>query len=148
MVTGQRTTRLVERPQPAKQRGTSPQRYLQEGCARHRRDLARAYPVMPHPRVVLVVEKASWQKGTMIGEGLGAFPQLELSPLPRYSPQRQVIERFWKVWRRRATHHRLLQTRAHLKPAWRHSRRYDQTLKPRILSLIQSPKERTKSSGP
>ena len=148
LVTGQLTTRLVERPQPAKRRGTSKQRYLQEGFARHLRDMARAYPATQYPRVVLVVDKASWHKGPMIGEVLGAFPHLELYPLPSYSPQLQVIERFWKVLRRRATHNRLFQTMAHLKQALRNSLRYYQTLKHRVLSLIQSAKKRTKSSEP
>jgi hypothetical protein len=147
-VTGQLTTRLVERPQPAKRRGTSKQRDLQAGFAGHLRDRARAYPATQDPRVVLVVDKASWHQGTMIGEVLGTFPPLELSPLPSDSPQLQVIERFWKVWRRRATHHRLFQTMAHLKQAGRNRLRYYQTLTHRVLSLIQSPKKRTKSSGP
>ncbi len=57
----------------------------------------------------------------VIGEMLGAFPQLELYPLPSYSPQLQMIERFWKVLRRRAIHNRLFQTMAQLKQALRHS---------------------------
>ena len=148
LVTGQLTTRLVERPQLAKRRGTSKPRDLPEGFARPLRDSARGYPATQYPRVVLVVGKASWHKGTMSGEVLGAFPHLELSPLPSYSPQLQVIERFWKVLRRRATHNRLFQTMVHLKQALRNSLRYYQTLKHRVLSWIPSPKKRTKSSGP
>ena len=46
---------------------------------------------------------------------------LELYPLPSYSPQLQVIERFWKVLRRRATHNRLFQTVAQLKRTLRNN---------------------------
>jgi transposase len=138
---------LVERPQPAKRHGTSQQRYLQAGFARHLRDIAPAYPATQSPRAVLVVDKASWHKGTMIGEVLGAFPHLALYPLPNYSSPLQAIERFRKALRGRATHDRLFQTMAHLKQAWRNSLRYYQTLKHRVLSLIPSPKKRTRSSG-
>jgi hypothetical protein len=34
--------------------------------------------------------------------GPAEHPQLELKWLPGYSPQRNVIERFWKMLRRRA----------------------------------------------
>ena len=39
-----------------------------------------------------------------------------------YSPQLQVIERFWKVLRRRVTHNRLFPTIAQLKRTIRNSR--------------------------
>jgi hypothetical protein len=76
---------------------------------------------------------------------LAAFPHLEVSPWPSYSPQRQVIERFWNVLRRRATHNRLLPTIAQLQSAWRHRRSYYHTLTHRVLSLIQSSRNRTKA---
>ena len=76
---------------------------------------------------------------------LAACPHVELYPLPSYSPQLQVIERFWKVLRRRATHNRLLRTIAHLKRALRNNLCYYQTLKHRVLTLMQSPRNRTKS---
>jgi transposase len=145
LVTGRLTTRLVERPKQARRRTPSKQRYLQQGFARHLRDIARAYPAAQFPRVVLVIDRASWHQGPMITQMLAAFPQLELYPLPSYSPQLQVIERFWKVLRRRATHNRLLRTIAHLKRALRNSLCYYQTLKHRVLTLMQSPRNRTKS---
>jgi len=76
-----------------------------------------------------------------------AYPLLELYPLPSYSPQLQVSERFWKVLRRRATHNRLFPTMAQLTRTLRNSLCYDQTLKHRVLSVIQSSSKRTKSSA-
>lgn len=78
---------------------------------------------------------------------LGAFPHLELYPLLSYSPKRQVIERFWKVLRRRAIHHRLFPTMAQLKRTLRHSLCYCQTRKHRVLSVIQASRKRIKSSA-
>jgi transposase len=149
LVTGQLTTRLVERPRAAvkSKQGRSGQRSLQEGFARHLRDIARAYPVAHYPRVVLVIDHAPWHRGARITQALKAAPHLELYRLPRYSPQLQVIERFWRVLRRRATHNRLFLTLAQLTQTLRHNLCYDQTLKHRVLSLIQSPKKRTQLSA-
>jgi DDE superfamily endonuclease len=147
LVPGQLTTRLVERLQKAKKPGTSKQRYWQEGFACHLRDIARTSPAAPYPHVVLVIDKASWHKGAVVTTALAASPHLELYPLPSYSPKLQAIERFWKVLRRRATHHRLFWTLTTLKKALRHSLCYYQTLKQRVLSVIQSPRKRTKSSA-
>ena len=38
---------------------------------------------------------------------LAVYPHLRVKRLPSYSPQLNVIERFWRVLRRRATHNRL-----------------------------------------
>jgi transposase len=146
LVTGRLTTRLVERPRKPKP-ARSTQRYLQEAFARHLRDIARAYPAVHYPRVVLVVDKAAWHQGALVTAVLADYPHLELYPLPSYSPKLQVIERFWKVLRRRATHNRLFPTIAQLKRALRNSLCYYQTLKHRVLSVIQSPRKRTKSSA-
>src|SRR5918998_4557943 len=104
-ITGQLTTRLVERPRASgqRQKPTSGQRCLQERCARHLRDIARAYPAAEYPRVVLVIDNAPWHRGALITQALTACPHLEFYRLPSYSPQLQVIERFWRVLRRRAT---------------------------------------------
>jgi transposase len=81
------------------------------------------------------------------GEAEGTLEcRLELSRLPSYGPQLQVIERFWRVLRRRVTHNRLFTAVGALKQALRNSLCYDQTLRHRVLSLIQSPKKRTKLS--
>ena len=105
LVTGRLTTRLVERPRvPTKPKQTKArQRCMQEGFARHLRDIARAYPAAEYPRVVLVIDNAPWHRGALITQALTACPHLEFYRLPSYSPQLQVIERFWRVLRRRAT---------------------------------------------
>jgi hypothetical protein len=99
------------------------------------------------PHVGLVIDNAPWHHGGLIATALAQRPQRQLYRLPSDSPQLQVIERFWNVWRRRATHHRLFPTQAQLKQALRHSLGYDQPLKHRVLSLIQSPKKRTQLSA-
>jgi transposase len=149
LVTGQLTTRLIEKPRtPTKpKKGRSGQRRLQEGFARHLRDIARAYPAAQHPRVVLVIDNAPWHRGALTTKALNECPHLELYRLPSYSPQLQVIKRFWRVLRRRATHNRLFVTLAQLKQALRNNLCYYQTLKQRVLSLIQSPKKRTQLSA-
>jgi DDE superfamily endonuclease len=144
VVTGRLTTRLVERPRTPTR---SPQRSVQEAFAHHGRAIARTYPAAPYPRAVIVIDTASWHRGAFSTAVLAAFPHLELSPLPSYSPKRQGIERFWKVLRRRAPHHRLFPTRAQLKQTLRNHRCYYQTLKHRVLSVMQSSRKRSKSSA-
>jgi hypothetical protein len=112
LVTGQLTTGIVERPRTPTTR--SAQRYLQDAFARHLRAIARTYPAGQYPRVVVVIDKASGHRGAVVTAVLRAYPHLELYPLPSYSPKLQVIERFWKVLRRRATHNRLFPTMAQL----------------------------------
>jgi transposase len=149
LVTGQLTTRLVEKPwasaKPPQNR--SGQRSLQEGFARHLREIARAYPAAQYPRVVLVIDNAPWHRGARIAQALKACSHLAFYRLPSYSPQLQIIERFWRVLRRRATHNRLFLTLAQLKHALRNSLCYYHTLKHRVLSVIQSPKKRTQLSA-
>lgn len=142
LVTGRLTTRLMARKRPT----ARPSRPMQQTFARHVRDIARAYPMAQSPRVVLVIDHASWHKGSVVTAALKAAPHIELYRLPSYSPQLQVIERLWKVWRRRATHNRLFPRMAQLRQALRSSLCYYQTLKHRVLSLIQSSKNRTKLS--
>lgn len=67
---------------------------------------------------------------------------MTLYRLPSYSPSLQIIEHFWEVLRYRATHNRLFEIIAQLKQALRNSLCYYQTLKPRMLPLIQSAKTR------
>jgi transposase len=63
-------------------------------------------------------------------------PHLEFQRLPSYSPQLNVIERFWKLLRRRATHNRLFEALADLKRSIRSSLCYFQTVRKRIRRLI------------
>ena len=56
-----------------------------------------------------------------------------------------VIERLWKLLRRRATHNRLFEALPAMCAALRDSLRYYQVMKCRILSMIRSPRRRPKS---
>jgi hypothetical protein len=120
LVTGRLTTRVVERGREGlRAKGPSKQRHMQAAFARHLRDIGRAYPAERYPHVVLVIDHAPWHRGSLITNALNQLPQLQLYRLPSDSPQLQVMERFWKVLRRRATHTRLLPTQAQLKQALR-----------------------------
>jgi hypothetical protein len=149
MITGRLTTRLLERGRTQCPRAKLPsgQHHMQAAFARHLRDIGRAYPAERYPQVVLVIDNAPWHHGGLITKVLNQLPQLQMYRLPSYSPQLQVIERFWKVLRRRATHNRLFPTPARLKQALRNSLCYYQTLKHRVLSVIQSPRKRTQLSA-
>ena len=80
---------------------------MQEAFAAHLQHVGRLYPAERHGRVVLVIDNAPWHRGKPIAEALAENPHLELYRLPSYSPQLNVIERFWRLLRRRATHNRL-----------------------------------------
>jgi len=66
---------------------------------------------------------------------LAAYPQLRVKRLPSYSPQLHVIERCWRVLRRRATHNRLFAHMAALRVTLRHNLCYYQSLRQKVLSL-------------
>jgi transposase len=70
---------------------------------------------------------------------LAGNPHLELKRLPRYSPKLNPSERFGKALRRRATHNRLVETLTDLKQSMRNSRRYVQTRRERVKSLVNKP---------
>ncbi len=151
-VTGSLTTDLLESPTRAKQRtGKSEVRRLQEAFAAHLRHVARAYPAERHGRVVLVIDNAPWHRGKPIDEVLSEHPHLEFYRLPSYSPQLNVIERFWRLLRRRATHNRLSDTMAGLRRSLRASLCYFQTVRRRVRTLIAGcytrPENRTVSAG-
>jgi hypothetical protein len=78
LVTGQLTTRLLEKPRtPTKpKKSRSGQRCLQEGFARHVREIARAYPAALYPRVVLVIDNAPWHRGALVTKALNECPYL------------------------------------------------------------------------
>ena len=127
--------------------GLSKTRRLQDAFAGHLRDVAKAYPAHPHPRVVLVIDNAPWHRGKVVSEALAENPHLELYRLPSYSPKLAVIERFWKVLRRRATHNRLFDTLKDLKASLRNSLRYFQTVRSRIMSLVGGCYEKATASA-
>jgi DDE superfamily endonuclease len=106
LLTGQLTTRLVDKPRASakSEPSRSGQRSLQEGFVRHLRDIARAYPVVQYPRMALVIDNAPWHWGALITQALKECSHQEFDRLPTYSPQLQIIERFWRVLRRRAIH--------------------------------------------
>ena len=149
LVRGQLTTRITERcrAQAHRKKRMPGQGRLQKAFARHLRDIARVYPAAQYPHVVLVIDKAPWHRGPWVTKALQECRHLALYRLPSYSPQLQVLERFWKVLRRRATHTRLFQTLAALKRALRNSLCYYQTLRARVLSLRESAKNRSKLSA-
>lgn len=124
---------------------------MQEAFAAHLRHVGRMYPAKEHKRVVLIIDNAPWHRGRPIDDALVDHPQLEFYRLPSYSPQLNVIERFWRLLRRRATHNRLFDTMADLKRALRASVCYYQTMRGRVRSLIGGcytrPKNQTASPG-
>jgi transposase len=132
--------------------GESKTRRLQRAFAAHLCRLGRRYPKDEHPRVVVLIDNAPWHAGEPIRQALAEHPQLELKRLPSYSPQLNVIERFWKLLRRRATHNRLFDTLADLKRSIRASLCYFQTVRQRIRTLIAKcypcPVNQTASAGP
>jgi transposase len=69
-----------------------------------------------------------------------------LDRLPSYSPQLNVIERFWRVLRRRATHNRWFASMAALRKTLRNNISYFQTMKQKVLSLIESPRKAKKAA--
>ena len=145
VVNGRLTTRLLEQPahSQAKTGQSKPQR-LQVAFAAHLKDIARAYPASRYPEVIITIDNASWHGGASIRQVLEAYPHLRLKRLPSYSPQLNVIERFWRVLRRRATHNRLFTSMSSLRATLRNNICYFQTMRPKMLSLIESPRKTKK----
>src|SRR4051794_14097763 len=151
-ITGALHAKTLESPARAKQKtGKSKTRRMQEAFAAQSRHVARLYPAEEHKRVVLIVDNAPWHRGKPIDEALAEHPHLEFYRLPSYSPQLNVIERFWKLLRRRATHNRYFDGLAELKRSLRASLCYYQTMRGRVRSLIAGcyarPEKRTASPG-
>ena len=121
-----------------KNRGSadSKTRRMQRAFAEHSHHIGRMYPGEKNPRVVLTIDNAPWHRGALIDEAMRENPHLEFYRMPSYSPQMNVIERFWKTLRRRATHNRLFDAIADMKASVRNSLRYFQTVRSRMLSLI------------
>jgi transposase len=147
LVTGQLTTRLLEQPARSKAKtGQSKQQRLQVAFASHLREIARAYPANEYPKVLITIDNAPWHRGVLMDQVLAAPPHLRLYRLPSYSPQLNVIERFWRVLRRRATHNRLFTSMARLRVTLRNNIGYFQTMRQRVLSLIESPRKAKKEA--
>ena len=77
---------------------------------------------------------------------LAAHSQRRVKRLPSYSPQLNVIERFWRVLRRRATHNRLFTHRAAWRTTLRSNLSYFHTMRHKVLSLIESPRKAKKEA--
>ena len=114
--------------------------------AAHLRDIARAYPARKYPAVVITLDNAPGPRGALIEHVLAAHPQLRVKRLPSYSPQLNVIERFWRVLRRRATHNRLFPSMARLRVTLRNNISYYQTMRQRVLSLVESSQKAKKEA--
>jgi transposase len=142
-VPGPLTTRFVESAAPANRRtGLSKTARWQPAWAAPLRDLARASPATLGKPVFVTIANAPWQRGGGSAEVLAAPPPLPRYRLPSYSPQLHVIERWWRVWRRRATHNRLFASMPELRTALRASFCYFQTLRHKILFLIHCPRKK------
>jgi transposase len=152
VVTGVLRANTLESPAGAKRAtAESETRWMQEAFAAHLRHVARLYPAAEHNRVVLILDNAPWHRGGPIDEALADCPHLEFYRLPSYSPQLNVIERSWKVLRRRATDNRLFDGLPGLKRTIRASLCYYQTMRGRVRSLIAGcytlPAKQTPSPG-
>ena len=146
-MTGQLTTHLLEQPARSQAKtGQSKQQRLQVAFAAHLRDIASAYPASQYPEVVITIDNAPWHRGALMEQVLAAYPHLRVKRLPSYSPQLNVIERFWRVLRRRATHNRLFATMAALRVTLRNNLCYYQSMRQKVLSLIESPRKAKKEA--
>ena len=147
VVTGQLTTRLLEQPARSKAKtGQSKHQRLQAAFAAHLGDIARAYPSSRYPTVIITIDNAPWHRGAVVDQVLATYPHLQLYQLPSYSPQLNVIERFWRVLRRRATHNRLFASMTMLRATLRNSISYFQTMRQKVLALIDSPRKTQKEA--
>jgi len=147
VVTGPLTTRLLEQPARSQAKtGQSKQPRLQVAFAAHLRDIARASPAQAYPEVVSPLDNAPWHRGALREQVFAVYPHLRLYRLPSYSPQLNVIERFWRGLRRRATHNRLFASMAALRATLRNNIGYFQTMRQKVLSLIESPRKAKKEA--
>jgi transposase len=139
LLSGALHSNTLESPKDAKRKtGKSKNRRMQEAFADHLRHVGRVYPADKHKEVVLLIDNAPWHRGELVNQALAENPHLVFKRLPSYSPQLNPIERFWKKLRRRATHNRLFDTLADLKKSVRASLCYFQTMRRKVLSLLQA----------
>jgi hypothetical protein len=144
LLSGVLHTNTLESLQAANRKsGESKTRRMQRAFAEHLRHVGRMYPPGKFARVVLLIDNAPWHRGQPINKALAENPHLEFKRLPSYSPQLNPIERFWKVLRRRATHNRLFDTIADLKKSVRASLSYFQTVRQRVLTLINGRRKKS-----
>lgn len=138
LVTAAVHANTLQCPKDAKRKtGKSKNRRLTEAFATHLRHVGRLDPGARHRRVVLVIDNAPWHAGCCVDAALRDNPHLELKRLPSYNPQLNPMERFWRVLRRRATPNRLFDTLADLKRSLHNSLCYFQTVRSRVVSLVE-----------
>src|SRR4029453_6414914 len=82
--------------------GKGKARRMQGAFAAHRRHIGRLHPAARHGGGGRILATAPWPRGGPIDEAPADHPHLEFYRLPSYSPHPNVIERFWRVLRRRA----------------------------------------------
>jgi transposase len=147
LVTGQLTTRVLDQPShsQAKTGRRQPPR-LQAAVAVPLREMARAYPASTSAEVVITIDKAPWHRGAGVEQVFAAHPHRRVYRLPSSRPQRTVIERFWRVLRRRATPNRLFASMAAVRATLRHNLCYFQTMTQKVLAFIESPRKAKKEA--
>jgi len=131
---------------PTVKTGQSKQQRLQMAFAAHRRDSAHTYPASPYAEGVITIENAPWPLGARMEQVLAAHLPLRVKRLPSYSPQRNVLERFWRVMRRRATPNRLFAHRVALRATLRNNTCDYQSMRQKVLSLRESPRKTKKEA--
>ena len=122
-------------------------RRMQRAFADHLRHVGKVYPAEADKRVVLTIDNAPWHRGPLVQEALAENPHLEFYRMPSYSPQLNVIERFWKKLRRRATHNRLFDAIADMKASVRNAVRYFQGAPKKLLTLINGRFKKSKKAA-
>ena len=96
---------------------------------------------------MLWIDNAPWHRGQAIAQALADSRHLRFYRLPRYNPQMNPIERFWKKLRRRVTPNRLFDALADLKASLRASLSYFPTIRNKVKSiLLGCPKRKTKAA--
>ncbi len=145
--TGQLTTRLLEQPtRSTAKTGQSTHRRLLTAFVAHLQDMARRYPAGIVPEGVIPIDNAPWHRGAEVEAVLAASPHLRLYRLPSYRPQLNVLERFWRVLRRRAPHNRLFPSMAALRTTLRNHLSYFQTMRQKVLSFVESARQAKKAA--
>src|SRR5207244_12379033 len=95
---------------------------------------------------VLRLGSAPRHRGVGVCHAVADHPPLRLYRLPSYSPHLNVVERFWRVLRRRATHNRLFTSMASFRVTLRNNICYFQTMRHKVLSLIESARKAKKEA--
>ena len=127
---------LLDSPKDAKAKiGKSKPRRLQMAFAAHL-GTAAASSQPPITRGWCSMDNAMWHAGELMRAALEENPNLDLKRLLNRSPQLSLIERFWKLLRRRATPNRLFDTLADLRQSIRSSLSSFQTMQVQVKTML------------